>query len=242
MLSLAVERREGAKNEDIRSAGKMPAVFYGPKEASTPVAVSAKEFKKVWKQAGESSVIILKEGTKEHEALIYAVDVHPLSGEPRHADFYVIEKGKKVKVRVPLVFTGVSPAVKDKGAILIKVLRDMEIEAAPRDLPRELSVDISKLVEYNDAIHARDVVLPTGVELKSKPEEVLASVAEAKEEVAPAAPVDMSAIEVTDGKGKELKEGEVGADGKPVAPAKPGADAKGGAAKPAADAKKGEKK
>src|ERR1017187_4770252 len=122
MLTLAVERREGAKNEDIRSAGKMPAVFYGPKEESTSVSVVAKEFKKVWKQAGESSVIILKEGAKEHEALIYAVDVHPLSGEPRHADFYVIEKGKKVKVRVPLTFSGVSPAVKDKGAILIKVL------------------------------------------------------------------------------------------------------------------------
>ena len=143
----------------------------------------------------------------------------------------MIEKGKKVKVRVPLSFTGVSPAVKDKGAILIKVLRDLEIEAAPRDLPRELSVDISKLVEYNDAIHAKDVVLPAGVELKSKADEVLASVAEAKEEVVEAAPVDMAAIEVTDGKGKEVKEGEAGA-----APA----DAKGGAAKPG-DAKGGTK-
>jgi len=173
------------------------------------------------------------------------VDVHPLSGEPRHADFYVIEKGKKVKVRVPLVFSGVSPAVKDKGAILIKVLRDMEIEAAPRDLPHELVVDIGKLVEYNDAIHAKDIVLPTGVELKSKPDEIVASVAEAKEEVVEAAPVDMSAIEVTDGKGKEVKEGEAGAavaGGKTAA-----ADGKAGAAKPgeakgSADAKKAEKK
>ena len=220
----------------------MPAVFYGPKEASTPVAVFAKEFKKVWKQAGESSVIILKEGTKEHEALIYDVDVHPLSGEPRHADFYVIEKGKKVKVRVPLVFTGVSPAVKDKGAILIKVLRDMEIEAAPRDLPRELSVDISKLIEYNDAIHAKDVVLPTGVELRSKPEEVLASVAEAKEEVVEAAPVDMAAIEVTDAKGKEVKGPPAGGEAGAAAPGKPGEAAKPGDAKGGADAKKPEKK
>ena len=245
MLSLTVERRGGdspesckaAKNEALRSAGKMPAVFYGPKEESTSVAVSTAEFKKVWKKAGESSVIILKEGTNEHEALIYEVDVHPLSGEPRHADFYVIEKGKKVKVRVPLVFTGVSPAVKDKGAILIKVLRDMEVEAAPRDLPHELAVDISALVEFNDAVHARDIRLPAGVELKSKPDEIIASVAEAKEEVveAPAA-VDMSAIEVTDAKGKEVKEGEAGAaEGK-------GADGKGGAAKGSADAKNADSK
>ena len=250
MLSLTVERRGGdspesckaAKNEALRSAGKMPAVFYGPKEESISVAVVAKDFKKVWKQAGESSVIILKEGKNEHEALIYEVDVHPLSGEPRHADFYVIEKGKKVKVRVPLVFAGASPAVKDKGAILIKVLRDMEVEAAPRDLPHELSVDISTLVEFNDAIHARDIRLPSGVELKSKPDEIVASVAEAKEEVVEAAPIDMSAIEV-EAKGKEAKEGEAGAAEGKGADGKGGAAAaKGGADAKPADSKKPEKK
>ena len=235
MLSLTVERKADATNEDIRSAGKMPAVFYGPKEASTPVSVGMVDFKKAWKQAGSSSVIVLKDGAREHEVLIHEVDIHPLSGEPRHADFYVIEKGKKLKIRVPLVFSGVSPAVKDKGAILIKVLRDIEIEAAPRDLPRELIVDIGKLVEYNDAVHARDIALPAGVELKSKPDEVLASVAEAKEEVVEAAPIDMAAIEVTDAKGKEVKEGEAGA-----APA--GAAAKPGDAKVAPEAKKPEAK
>jgi large subunit ribosomal protein L25 len=129
MLSLVVERRQkgaqGAKNEALRKAGKIPAVFYGPKEKSTPVTVSLAEFKKIFKQAGESSVITLKDGAESHEALIYAVDIHPVSGIVRHADFYVIEKGKKVKVRTPIVFDGVSPAVKDKGGILIKVLRDI---------------------------------------------------------------------------------------------------------------------
>ena len=225
MLSLTVEKRANTgKLEALRESGKMPAVFYGPKEASTSISVSAKEFSKVWKKAGESSVVILKDGAHEHETLIHEVDVHPLSGEPRHADFYVIEKGKKVQVAVPLVFSGVSPAVKDKAAILVKVMREMEIEAAPRDLPRELVVDISALVEYNDSIHAKDIKLPSGVELKVKPEDVVASVTEAKEEVeeAPAA-IDMAAIEVTDAKGKEVKEGEEGAA-------------------PAADAKKEEKK
>ncbi|MTV59144.1 50S ribosomal protein L25, partial [Streptococcus pneumoniae] len=85
----------------------------------TPVSMSLVEFIKVYKKAGESSVIILKEGNNEHEALIHDLDVHPVTGAPRHADFYVIEKGKKVRVNVPLIFEGVSPAVKDKGAILI---------------------------------------------------------------------------------------------------------------------------
>jgi len=224
MLSLAVEKRDMKVGSDqIRKTGSIPAVFYGPKEANTPITVNAKEFAKVWKKAGESSVIILKEGTNEHEALIHDIDIHPVSGEPRHADFYVVEKGKKVKVSVHLVFEGVAPAVKDKGAILVKVRREVEVEAAPRDLPHEIKVDISKLVEFTDVIKAKDLIIPTGVELKVGPEEVIASIAEAKEEVveAPAA-IDMSAIEV-EAKGKEVKEGEASAapvgDGK-AAPAK----------------------
>ena len=227
MLSLTAEKRDSShKLEALRAAGKMPAVFYGPKEASTSITLSAKDFIKVWKKAGESSVVILKDAAgAEHETLIHEVDVHPLSGEPRHADFYVIEKGKKVEVSVQLTFSGVAPAVKDLGGILVKVHREIEIEAAPRDLPHDLVVDISKLVELTDVIKAKDLVLPRGVELKINPEEVIASIAVAKEEVeeAPAA-IDMSAIEV-EKKGKEEKEGEAGAE-----------------AAPAADAKKAEKK
>jgi large subunit ribosomal protein L25 len=233
MLSLAVEKRNiVGKLDALRQADKMPAVYYGPKEESTPITVSAVEFKKIWKKAGESSVIILKdEKGNEHESLIHEVDVHPVTGEPRHADFYVIEKGKKVRVAAQLVFTGISPAIKDKGGILVKVRREIEIEAAPRDLPHEIPVDISRLVEFTDTIHAKDIVLPQGVELKINPDEVVVSVAEAKEEVVEAPPaVDLSAIEV-EAKGKEVKEGEVPESGTPkeaksAEVKKPGAEVK----------------
>ena len=218
----------------LRKSGKMPAVFYGPKEKSTPIVISQVEFIKVWKKAGESSVIALTVATKtgatahdEHEALIHAIDVHPVTGMPRHADFYVIEKGKKVKVDVKLTFDGVAPAVKDLGGILVKVLREVEIEAVAKDLPSELHVDIAALVDMKSVISAKDIKLPTGVTLITREDEIVASIAEAKEEVeeAPTA-VDMSAIEV-EKKGKEAKEGEEGAS-------EAGADAKGeAAAKPA---------
>lgn len=207
--------------DKVRENGSIPAVFYGPKESSTPVIVDSITFKKVWKKAGASSVIILKdEKGNEHESLIHEVDVHPLSGEPRHADFYVIEKGKKVEVAVPLVFEGVSPAVKDLAGILVKVRRDIDIEAAPRDLPQSILVDISKLVELSDVILAKDLPIPSGVEIKISPDEVIASIAVAKEEVeeAPAA-IDVSAIEV-EAKGKEAKEGEVPAEGETATPKK----------------------
>ncbi|MES3031054.1 MAG: 50S ribosomal protein L25 [Patescibacteria group bacterium] len=212
MITLAIEKRDVKTDvQSLRESGKMPAVFYGPKEKSTSIMVSTVDFIKVYKKAGESSVIVLKDGADEHEALIHDIDVHPLTGAPRHADFYVIEKGKKVKVHVPLVFTGVSPAVKEKGAILVKVLRELEIEAAPKDLPHELSVDISSLVEFSSTISAKDITLPAGVTLIAHLEEVVASVAEAKEEVEEVKPIDMSSIEV-EKKGKEAKEGAEGAE------------------------------
>jgi large subunit ribosomal protein L25 len=239
MITLNYEKRDmkTLSPEALRKAGKIPAVFYGPQEKSTPIVISTSEFIKVWRKAGESSVISLKAGASdEHEALIHEVDIHPVTEMPRHADFYVIEKGAKVKVDVQLVFDGVSPAVKDLGAILVKVLREVEIEAGAKDLPHELHVDISTLVDLKSVIHAGDLKLPTGVTLITKPDEIVASIAEAKEEVeeAPVA-VDMSAIEV-EKKGKEAKEGEEGAE--PAADGK--ADA--GAAKAEKKAEKGDKK
>ncbi len=208
MITLTAEKRDiKIKPKSLRESGKIPAIFYGPKEKSTPIAVSTIDFIKVYKKAGESSVIILKEGKDEHEALIHDIDVHPVTGAPRHADFYVIEKGKKVKVSVPLIFVGVSPAVKDLAAILVKVSRELEIEATPKDLPHELMVDISSLIDFSSTITAKDIKLPAGVTLIAGPDEILASVSEAKEEVEEVKPIDMSAIEV-EKKGKEAKEGE----------------------------------
>ena len=208
MITLNTEKRDmSIKPETLRKSGKIPAIFYGPKEKSTPITISTIDFIKVYKKAGESSVIILKDGAHEHEALIHDIDVHPVTGAPRHADFYIIEKGKKVKVNVPLVFSGTSPAVKDMGAILVKVARELEIEATPKDLPHELIVDISSLIDFSSVITAKDIKLPTGVTLISGVNEILASVSEAKEEVEEVKPIDMSAIEV-EKKGKEAKEGD----------------------------------
>jgi large subunit ribosomal protein L25 len=196
----------------LRKSGKIPAIYYGKKRASTPISVSAAEFSKVLKKAGESSVVTLKTKDELLDSLIYDVDKDPVTGAPRHADFYVFEKGQKIKVKIPLEFTSVSPAVKELGAVLVKVLREIEIEATPKDLPRVLNVDISKLINFESQILAKDIVLPSGVFLVENAEEVVASVYEPKEEVVEAAPVDLSAIEV-EKKGKEAKEGEVPAEG-----------------------------
>ncbi|MEK9184840.1 MAG: 50S ribosomal protein L25 [Patescibacteria group bacterium] len=213
MLTINFETRDKTqKLETLRKSGKIPAVFYGRKEKSTPITISSADFLKIWKKAGESSIVELKGVSDGHEALIKAIDVHPVTSVPRHVDFYVVEKGKKLEIKVPINFIGVSTAVKDLGGILVKVLHEVDIEALPKDLPREINVDIAKLETLESQILAKDIILPTGVELKVSPEEVVALIEVAKEEVVETTPIDMSAIEV-EKKGKEAKEGEAPVEG-----------------------------
>jgi large subunit ribosomal protein L25 len=225
MFKLKVEKRDLKEGLALlRKSGKMPAVFYGPKEPSTPIKIVLADFKKAWKTAGESTVVALEGPGIDAEVLIHDVDLDPVTDVAIHADFYAIEKGKKIAVDVPLEFIGVSPAVKDLGAVLVKVLHDIEIEALPKDLPHKLEADISSLVTFDSVLTAKDIKLPAGVTLKVKPDEVVASVYEPKEEVVEAAPVDLSTIEV-EKKGKEAKEG---AEGEATASAETAKDDKGG--------------
>ena len=219
MFKLKVEKRDLKESLDVlRKSGQMSAVFYGPKDPSTPIKISLVDFKKAWKTAGESTVVVLEGNGIDADVLIHDVDLDPVTDVAIHADFYAIEKGKKLSVDVPLEFIGVSPAVKDLGAVLVKVAHKIEIEALPKDLPHSLEVDIAPLISFDSVLTAADIKLPAGVTLMVKPEEVIASVYEPKEEIVEA-PVDLSAIEV-EKKGKEIKEGEEGAPAAAPAPEK----------------------
>ena len=112
MFTLSLEKRDqpGKGLETARVSGKLPVVIYGPKEPSASFFANTVQFKKVYGAAGESSIITLQVDGDEKDALIHDVSAHPVTGEPIHADFYVIEKGKKIQVKVPLEFIGVAPA------------------------------------------------------------------------------------------------------------------------------------
>ncbi len=208
MLKLKVSKRESSeKTEEVRAAGLIPAVLYGPKEAPQSIKVLASEFEKAFREAGESTIVTLEVDGAEHETLIHDVDFHPVKGNVLHIDFYVVEKGKKVTVHVPLEFTGVAPAEKTLGGTLMKVMHEIEIEAMPKDLPHEIEVDISSLVDFESQIHASDIKLPSGVSLVTEAEEVIALVQEAKEESdEPVAAVDIASIEVQKKGKKETTE------------------------------------
>jgi len=213
MLTLKADKREGKeKNTDLRKKGIVPAIFYGPKEDSTPIKVSETDFMKVYDEAGESSIINLNDGSNEHEALIHDVQFDAISGRPVHVDFYVIEKGKKVEVHVPIEFVETSPAEKQLGGVLVKVMHELHIEALPKDLPANVEADLSVLVDFESQIKAGDIKLPEGVDLLAEADEIIALVQEHKEEEEQETAPDLDSIEVEE-KGKKEEDSTEGNEG-----------------------------
>jgi large subunit ribosomal protein L25 len=214
MLAIKAKVRDAKeKLTAIRKAGDLPAVFYGLGNPTTPISISKAEFKKIWGKAGESSTVKITTPKVSVDTLIHEVQTDPVTDEPIHVDFLVIDMKKKIKVKVPLEFTGISEAVKSGIGTLVKVMHEVEVEALPADLPHDFNIDISKLEGLESQILVSDIVLPAGVVMISKENEVVASIAEQKEEKEEvvAEPVDLSAIEV-EKKGKKEEEGaETGA-------------------------------
>lgn len=194
----------------LRKKGRIPAVFYGEGKKSTSVSISNIEFKKIWRQAGESSAVKISTGNEDIDVLIHEVQVDPVTSEPIHVDFLVIDMNKKIQVAIRLVFEGISNAVKTGLGNLIKVLHEIEIEALPRDLPQNLIVDITKLKTLADVIVVSDIKLPSRVIAITNSTDIVASIVEQEEEPEEEEEivVDLSDIEV-DKKGKKEEEGEI---------------------------------
>ena len=210
ILALDVQVRDSKESTEVlRGRGDVPAVFYGPKEDSTAVSINARKLESIWKQAGETTIITLKGAGEDKDTLIKDVQFHPVTGAVLHADFYVLEKGKKIKINIPLEFTNVAPAEK-AGHILVKALHEVEIEVAPQELPHNLPVDLSVLANVGDHIMASQIVLPPSAELVTDPEEIVVSVTAFVEEKEPevAAPAEGAAEGAVPAEGAAPAEGE----------------------------------
>lgn len=204
-MDLQVQKREkfGKALKAPRKEGLIPAEVYGHGFKNEHLAVKAKEFNKVFGEAGESTIVNLKHGSEAWPVLIYEVTKDYLTGEVAHVDFYRVTMTEKIKAHVPLEFIGESPAIKEKLGILNKAMSEVEVEALPANLPHNIPVDISSLVDLSSNIYAKDLKVSKEVKLLVDPETVVISVVpmQKEEEVAPAV-VDVSTVKV---EGEEKK-------------------------------------
>jgi large subunit ribosomal protein L25 len=206
-VKLEVAKREG-KAKSARAQGNIPAVVYGPKQEPVSIAIPKSVFEKLFREAGESTVINLVGLGDEMEVLIHDVSFNAAKGGVEHVDFYAIEKGKEITVHVPIEFVGEAPATKQGGS-LTKVLHEVEVTCKPSALPQHLTVDVSSLDDFEKQIHVADIEVPKGIKIENDPQEVVALVQEVKEEPEETPAVDMEAVEVeSKGKteGEEAKE------------------------------------
>ncbi len=186
MLSLKAQLRElkGRKTKKIKEQGLIPAVVYGHGFKPKSIQVLALDFKKVFKEAGESSLINLEiEGGKPIKVLIHDLQRHPLKDNFQHIDFYKIKEGQKIKVETGLKLIGEAPAVKELGGVLFHNLDKVEIECLTEDLIHEIEVDISVLKTFEDIIRVKDLNVPSKVKIIDEAEEMVVQVERPRQEV-----------------------------------------------------------
>ena len=175
-LKAQIRKDTGRKLKTLREKGFIPAVVYGPGHKSNSIQLDYGNFKKVFEEAGESTLIKLKIDEHAKNVLIHDVSIDPVDGKFIHVDFYQVVMDKIIKTHVPLVFEGEAPAVKNLGGVLMKNLTELEIEALPKNLPHEIKVDISFLDSFDKHIRVKDLNLPEGVKILEKFEELVVSV------------------------------------------------------------------
>lgn len=207
----------GKKVKGLRKQGKLPAILYGFNVPTTEIEINEREFKKAFKQAGESSILNLVLEGKSQPVLIHDVQRHYLNDQPIHVDFFAVNMAEKVKVKVPLHFVGESPAVKALGGTLVKNISEVEVECLPADLPQNIEIDISKLNTFEDAIRISDIKASGKFEIIANPEEVVANVAAPRSEeelksLEETVTEDVSKVEGVVKPEAETKEAEEGAE------------------------------
>jgi large subunit ribosomal protein L25 len=193
-LELKAEVRQitGKQVARLRRQGYVPAVIYGNNLENDLIQIEAKALRKVLAQAGTHQLIALQVGDKRPRmTLARELQIDSIKRSYMHVDFYAVNMKEKVTAHVPVVFEGVSPAVKDLDGILVHGMTEIEIECLPGDLIAAIEVNIEGLVELDDMITVADLKVPSSITVLSDPESMVAKVEaprieeEAVEEEAP---------------------------------------------------------
>lgn len=210
-LTAHARTETGKQNKIVRRKGELPAVLYGHGVAAQSLALSANEFSKVYRKAGESTLVDLAiDGGTPTKVIINDIQRHPLTNAVIHVDLHQVKMTEKLRAEIVLAFAGEPAAVKELGGVLVKNLDHVKVETLPADLVPEILVDVSSLKTFDDVIHVKDLVLPKGIEVLDKADEVVALVTPPRSEAELAelekATVDeKTAVENIEGVKKEEK-------------------------------------
>ncbi len=225
-IALVATRRTvtGKQVGQLRRAGKLPAVLYGPGVEPLPIELDAREATRIIRRVHGAQLLDLTVDGKTHKVLLQDLQRDSIRGHFLHADFYVVDLNRPIRVRVPIRLVGVSHAVTSLSGVLVHGITELAIECLPADLLVTVDADLGELKEIGQGLHVRDLYLPKTIRVLSDPDELVARITYQQKEEDLAAPVAAVSAEV-----EVIEKGKIEAEGE---------EAEGGEAKAAPPAAK----
>ena len=184
----------------LRTDECIPAVVYGLND-NVSLSINPKELSKLIDDKGRNVLIELKvdgDSAENRNVVLKELQTHPLKPGWVHIDFLEIDISKKIKVKVPIFLIGVSLGEK-QGGIVNHIIRALEIESLPNDIPEKFEVDIGG-VELNQMIRVSDLNLGESVQILNDPNDIVLN-------------VHLEKVKEEEPEGEEGEEGEEGAEG-----------------------------
>jgi large subunit ribosomal protein L25 len=197
---------------ELRNVNRVPAILYGADWASQAIAVDAKILHKALAVTGTGLLWLQIGAAAPFRVLVREIQHHPIKHHALHVDFQAVSLTQKLRLRIPIVHEGTSPAMTNPDLVLVRNMDSVEIECLPTDIPNRLVADLSGLKHVHDEILVKDLVLPAGVKIMAEPDHVVFSLtlsrAGAVEEAVVEAPAPDEVEVVAKGKVKEAAAGE----------------------------------
>jgi len=199
------------KNEArrLRRAGHIPAVIYGARKPSLPVIVDPKQIQRILRsESGHNTIFDLEVDGERSKVMIVDWQYEPLRGKLLHIDMKRIAMDERIQVSVPIVLTGEAAGVKQQGGILEQVLREVELECLPADIPSSISVDVSELV-FGKVLRVADLPHAGKLKFLSHEDQTVAHIVAVKEEAVPAPEaVAVEGVEAAPAEPEVIKKGK----------------------------------
>jgi len=217
IVILKSTRRDGVGKgvaRRLRQVGDVPAIYYGRGETPVALSIHAKTLESLLHGAAGSNVIVdlhvAGAAAGDRKAILREIQRHPVRGTILHVDLQHISLSERITVEVPVVLVGTPTGVKDGGGILEHLLREVEVECLPTDIPEKLTVDVSHL-NIGESVHVSDLVIGN-VEMRTEAERTVATVVPPTvlEEVKPAEAAQAEPELVKKEKGSEEEGGKEG--------------------------------
>lgn len=163
----------GKQVSQLRAEGVVPGVLYGPTFDAIPLQVEWTTLRPVLMEAGGSKVIKLTMSGEEYNALVRDVQRDPLRGDVLHIDFYRVRMDVAIRTEVPIVLAGTDDHIAELGGVIIHEMNSIEVECLPGDLPPQVEIDLSGIVEIGDSLLVSDLPELAGVTYMSQPDDVV---------------------------------------------------------------------